>query len=134
AGRRRVLNLEPPDTHHLRAPIGWLDLGNPAEAGEEIARIRPELLRHPDVLQARWEICAAGRSWDAAVEVAELLVSVAPERAAGWVHRAYALRRGQQGGGPLGFWGGWSCPVTRFHMGRVPPHTRLFFPPMLRAP
>jgi hypothetical protein len=98
AGCRRDMNLEPPETHHLRAAIGWLELGNPAEAGEEIARIRPEFLHHPDVLQARWEICAAGRSWDAAVEVAELLVSVAPERAAGWVHRAYALRRVKHGG------------------------------------
>jgi tetratricopeptide (TPR) repeat protein len=82
AGCRRDMNLEPPETHHLRAAIGWLELGNPAEAGEEIARIRPAFLHHPDVLQARWEICAACRSWDAAVEVAELLVSVAPERVA----------------------------------------------------
>jgi hypothetical protein len=41
---RDVKKLEPPDTHHVSAAIGWLELGNPAEAGEEIARITPEML------------------------------------------------------------------------------------------
>ena len=44
----------------MRAAIGWLELGNHAEAGEEIARIAPEMLEHPDVLEVRWMICAAG--------------------------------------------------------------------------
>ena len=91
-------NLEPPNTHHLRAAIGWIELGNHAEAGEEIARIPPEFVEHPDVLDVRWSICAAGRSWDAALAVAETLVRVAPERSSGWVHRAYALRRVRHGG------------------------------------
>src|SRR5215208_708179 len=30
--------LCPPDSHHLLAAEGWLELGNAAEAGEEIAR------------------------------------------------------------------------------------------------
>src|SRR5882672_8507563 len=90
--------LEPPNTHHVRAAIGWMELGNPAEAGEEIARITPEFVEHPDVLDVRWSICAAGRSWDAALSVAETLVRVAPERSSGWVHRAYALRRVRHGG------------------------------------
>ena len=91
-------DLEPPNTHHVRAAIGWLELGNAAEAGEEIARVAPEFLEHPDVLDVRWMVCAAGRSWEAALEVAEALVRVAPERSSGWVHRAYALRRVRQGG------------------------------------
>ena len=33
------VQLEPPNTHHLRAAIGWLELGSHVEAGEEIARI-----------------------------------------------------------------------------------------------
>src|SRR5437867_9680706 len=90
--------LEPPDTHHLQAAIGWLELGNPAEAGEEIARLRAEALDHPDVLEVRWAICAAGPSWEAALAVAEKLVEVAPERCSGWVQRAYALRRVKHGG------------------------------------
>ena len=93
--------IEPPNTHHLRAAIGWLELGNHVEAGEEIARITPALLEHPDVLEVRWAVCAAGASWEAAVAVAESLVNVAPERSSGWVHRAYALRRTRGGGLPL---------------------------------
>src|SRR5262249_26290660 len=31
----------------------------------------------------------------------EMLISVAPDRSSGWVHRAYALRRVKQGGLPL---------------------------------
>lgn len=92
------MTLKPPDTHHLIAAIGWLELGNHAEAGEEIARISAENLDDPDVLEARWQICAAGGSWDAAVGIAERLVEVAPDRVAGWLHRAYALRRSSRGG------------------------------------
>ena len=90
--------LEPPDTHHLKAAVGWLELGNHTEAGEEIARISPTNLKHPDVLEVRWAVCAAGNSWDAAEEVAQSLVAIAPERASGWVHRAYATRRAVNGG------------------------------------
>jgi tetratricopeptide (TPR) repeat protein len=90
--------LQPPDLHHLLAAHGWLELGNSSEAGEEIARIAPENLEHPDVLETRWAVCAAGERWEAGLEIAEALVRVAPERASGWLHRAYALRRVKQGG------------------------------------
>jgi hypothetical protein len=91
-------SLQPPDTHHLSAAIGWLELGNPGEAGEEIARISASMLQHPDVLEVRFAICAVGQRWDAAAELAEELVTVAPERSSGWIHRAYALRRARSGG------------------------------------
>ena len=93
-----MLKLEPPDTFHLSAAVGWLELGNPSEAADEIARIRDGYIDHPDVLEVRWSICSAGGSWDGALEVSERLVQVAPERSAGWVHRAYALRRSKGGG------------------------------------
>lgn len=93
--------VEPPDSFYLSAAVGWLELGNPTEAGEELARLRPELLAHPDVLEIRWAICAATRSWDAAVPVAEQLVQIAPDRVSGWIHRAYALRRARGGGLPV---------------------------------
>ena len=92
------MNLEPPDTHYLRAACGWLELGDATEAGEEIARIRPEFLHHPDVLEVRWSICAAGRRWEPALEVAETLIRVDPTRASGWLHRAYSIRRIKSGG------------------------------------
>ena len=90
--------LEPPDTHHLSAAIGWLELGNHREAGDEIAKVSAACQGHPDVLEVRWEICSACQNWEAGLNVAETLVSKAPERYSGWVFRAYALRRVQSGG------------------------------------
>jgi len=90
--------LPPPDSHHLLAAEGWLELGNSAEAGEEIARIAPAHLDHPDVLEMRWAICAAGERWETGLTIAETLVRVAPDLASGWLHRAYALRRVPGGG------------------------------------
>ena len=93
-----MTEIAPPDSHHLAAAVGWLELGNASEAGEEIARISPGLLQHPDVLEVRWQICAAGKKWDTALEIADLLVQIDPDRATGWLHRAYALRRNKPGG------------------------------------
>ena len=90
--------LHHPDTRHLSAAIGWLELGNPSEAGNEIARIALDFLDHPDVLEVRWEICAAQKSWEAALRIAETLRDKAPRRASGWIHRAYAVRRVPGGG------------------------------------
>ena len=90
--------LQPPDSHHLLAAQGWLELGNNSEAGEEIARISPAHLDHPDVLELRWAICATGQRWEAGLAIAETLLRVAPERASGWLHQAYALRRVKGGG------------------------------------
>jgi len=93
--------LEPPDSHHASAAIGWLELGNHVEAGEELARIGAPFLDHPDVLEVRWAVCAAGKSWEAALCAAELLLAKAPDRVSAWIHRAYALRRVKMGGLPL---------------------------------
>ena len=90
--------LESPDIHHLLAAQGWLELDNPSEAGEEIARVSQENLEHPDVLDVRWAVCAAGERWEAGLEIAEKLLRAAPDRASGWLHRAYALRRVKGGG------------------------------------
>ena len=34
-----VKPLAPPDTHHLRAALGWLELGNHVEANAELEQI-----------------------------------------------------------------------------------------------
>jgi tetratricopeptide (TPR) repeat protein len=93
-----MLPLESPDIHHLTAAMGWLELGNPVEAGEEIRKISASNLEHPGVLEARWQICAALKSWEAALEVAEILISKVPGHDSAWLHRAYALRRVNSGG------------------------------------
>ena len=84
-------NLKPPDSFHLQAAQGWLELGNQAEANEELQKIAPELRMHPTVLKVGWDIHAAGRNWEAALEVAAALIENDPEDPLGWVHRSYCL-------------------------------------------
>jgi tetratricopeptide (TPR) repeat protein len=93
-----VQPIEPPDAHYLAAALGWLELGNLAEAKIELAQLSPSLLNHPDVLEVRWQICAEERRWDEGLQVARALLDSAPERSSGWLHQAYALRRVPDGG------------------------------------
>ena len=71
--------LPSPDSHHLMAASGWIDLGNYLEANEELEKISPELRAHPLVLAFRYEIYAKAQKWDGAVEIAETLVKLLPE-------------------------------------------------------
>jgi tetratricopeptide (TPR) repeat protein len=90
--------LGPPDSHHLSAAIGWLQLGNPPEAKVELGRIQPRLALNPDVLEVWWAVHASVKDWSNALEAAEKLVFQDAKRPSGWLHRAYALRRAPQGG------------------------------------
>jgi len=90
--------LEPPDNHYLSGAIGWLELGNTAEATTEVDHISPAQQNHPNVLEVRWLICAKEKNWDAALQAARALIQHAPKRSFGWVHQAYALRRVNGGG------------------------------------
>jgi tetratricopeptide (TPR) repeat protein len=90
--------LEPPDTFYLSAAVGWYELGNLAEARNELTRLSPAAQKHPDVLEVRWMFCAHQKAWEEALSVAQELVEQAPKRASGWLHKAYALRRAPSGG------------------------------------
>jgi|ERR1051326_365854 tetratricopeptide (TPR) repeat protein len=89
--------LEPPQVHYVSAAIGWLELGNLAEAKAELQRIEPEYLKYPEVLELRWLICAEEEKWQEGLEIARALLEGAPESPAGWLHQAYALRRVPEG-------------------------------------
>ena len=89
--------IEPPDTHSLSAAIGWLELGNPAEAKIELDKISSAGQQHPDVLEVRWVLCAEQNDWPAALAIARALLHAAPDRTSGWLHQAYALRRVPEG-------------------------------------
>jgi len=92
--------IEPPDTHALSAALGWLELGNAGEALNELDHISIANQPHPAVLEVRWAVFAELKQWDHALEAANELVRVAPRKAGGWLHRAYALRRAPGGGLP----------------------------------
>jgi len=89
--------LEPPDTHCFLGAVGWLELGNLAEARAELAQVSEGQQEHPDVLELRWSISAEEKRWDEALQIAQAQVRRAPMRSSGWLHQAYALRRGPTG-------------------------------------
>jgi len=90
--------LEPPDSHHLDAANGWLGLGCVADSRAELDQISVANQKHPDVLGMRWMICAHQRNWNDALAVACAELVAAPDESSGWLHRAYALRRVNDGG------------------------------------
>ena len=92
--------LEPPDSHCLSAAIGWLGLGNVAEAGAELEKIAPLFQSHPDVLAVQFDIHAQAGRWDAAAEIAGTLTRLEPEEPGAWISLAYATRRKTGGGIP----------------------------------
>ncbi len=94
----QTLGIEPPDIHYLNAAIGWLGLGCAADARLELENISIEYLNHTEVLETRWLLCTEEKNWEAALEIAQAELRNAPDDCAGWLHRAYALRRSSQGG------------------------------------
>ena len=90
--------LEPSDLHRLNAALGWLGLNSPADARAELDAIPPAQQSHPAVLEARWLLCAHEKTWRDALVVANCELAAAPDDSAGWLHRAYALRRVDGGG------------------------------------
>jgi tetratricopeptide (TPR) repeat protein len=95
-----VQKLEPPDSHHLNAAVGWLGLGCAADARDELENISLLNQNHPAALEARWTLCAHDKKWDEALDVAGLELQFFPNDSSGWLHRAYALRRARHGGLP----------------------------------
>lgn len=83
--------FEPPDTHHLKAGWGWLELGDHIAANEELEKISPELRAHPDALELRWQIYAKAKHWEAALDIGRALAQLVPASPVGWINQAYAL-------------------------------------------
>ncbi len=95
--------LEPPDSHHVDAALGWLGLDCVVEARESLGQVAKEHRNHPEVLSARWTLSVYERQWDIALQLAGEELARSPEDATGWLHRAYALRR-INGGGLVQAW------------------------------
>ena len=91
------------DQHHLRAAVGWLELGNAAEALAELEQMSADGQARADTLEVRWLILARQQHWDAAAKVGHALITAAPEQAGSWLNYSYALRRAPSGGLPAAF-------------------------------
>ena len=81
----------PPDSHYLSAAIGWLELGNCQESNAELKGIGEAFRTHPDVLEVRCKVCEMSGQWDGALEAAQSLTQLCPERVFGWVHTSLAF-------------------------------------------
>jgi hypothetical protein len=84
--------LTNPDKFQVEAAEGWLMLGNPIEAHEELEKINGENSHHPAVLAMRWQVYAAARWWEAAFVVSKALCELAPQSAETWICQANTLR------------------------------------------
>ncbi len=83
--------LQPPDTHHLSAAEGWLELGNFHEALSELNLVSKAEQGRVDVLGLRWSISAQLKLWEECVGIATNILELAPKNVFGWIHRSYAL-------------------------------------------
>lgn len=83
--------LQPPESHSLSAASGWLGLGRPIEAGEELQSLSAENKVHPDVLEVRWQIAAKTGNWRECLDLAEALIILIPTRTSGWINRSRAF-------------------------------------------
>lgn len=88
---------EPPDTFYLSSAVGWLELGNPAEANAELDRISPQLRATPEVLSVRLSLAWTQKKWLEAESFARELVQLQPEVSSHWTSLAYAARRKPEG-------------------------------------
>ncbi len=83
--------LQPPDTHHLSAAEGWLELGNHHEALNELNLVSSAEQGSVEVLGLRWSISAQLKLWEQCVVLADRIIELAPKNVFGWIHRSYAL-------------------------------------------
>lgn len=83
--------LDPPDSHHLNAATGWLELHNTTEAKAELVELSAENRRHPEVLELEWRVYAEEKDWPRAWDAARKLVEIDPDNPSGWIHQSYSL-------------------------------------------
>lgn len=96
--KSKIQPIGPPDSHHLSAASGWLELGNPREALTELERLSEEHRKHPDALELTWAALVSQRKWTDSLAVALQLLRIAPDRESSWLHQAYSVRRVKGGG------------------------------------
>ena len=84
-------DLTHPDTFHLQAAQGWLELGDVSSANEELARISLDAQQNPVVLMVRWHVHEKAKDWRACVEVGQALVGKTPQIPVAWVNFCNAL-------------------------------------------
>jgi Tfp pilus assembly protein PilF len=78
---------------HLRAAIGFIELGMPEDAVFEIESLLPEDKNRRDVLEVRLEIYREAKAWSLMEVVARELWKRHPDGPVYWTNLAWAVRR-----------------------------------------
>jgi hypothetical protein len=81
-----------PTRRHLEYATGYLELGLPAAAAEELEAITGPDRLSAEVMQVRANLYLQTGQWDLLLAVARELTRLRPEDEHGWIHAAYALR------------------------------------------
>src|SRR5687767_13184568 len=80
------------DRFQLEAAEGWLMLGNPIEAHEELEKIVRDASYAPAVLSVRWQVYDAAKWWEAAYAASNAWCELAPHAPEAWICQANPLR------------------------------------------
>jgi tetratricopeptide (TPR) repeat protein len=83
--------IDQSDKFHLEAAEGWLGLGDWREAQKEFEQVSPGLYQSPPCLAVCWQIQAAAREWEKALETASALIAKVPDHPIGWINRSFSL-------------------------------------------
>jgi tetratricopeptide (TPR) repeat protein len=86
-----MTRLPHPDALRLRSAIGWLELGNPAEALAELDEIDAASRAHPAVLKARGQVYQTLKKWTQALEIGRALTEMLPQDPESWTFFANSL-------------------------------------------
>jgi len=81
--------------HNLRAAQGFIELGDPDSAWEELEGIPAEDRAHPVALRLRVYIYRDKGKWMEMAEIARHLTEIEPQQPEHWTNRAWAERRHQ---------------------------------------
>ena len=78
---------------HLNAAIGYLGLGMPLDAWNELEQIEAENRAGADVLKVRVEVCRALEKWEIMAEASNHLRKIEPDEVGHPLNISYAVRR-----------------------------------------
>ncbi len=87
----KTIQLEPPDTHHLAAAEGWVDLGNFSEAQAEIECISPLGRQNFNVLQVQWHVHNRLKEWQDCLRLGRVMIALSPRLPQSWINCGNAL-------------------------------------------
>jgi len=82
-----------PILKRLNAAVGYLSLGMPEDAWNELEDIEAKQRARPEVLKVRVEVCRALKQWEMMAEASNHLRKIEPDDVGHPLNMAYAVRR-----------------------------------------